>query len=355
MEAPSLILIPPTPQPVRSIQPSPLSTSTAASGSSLPELAPSAIDKERSSSETTIVTIYSMYEGEEESWSSSAPHLDHRRRSTKPIDVAITNYRDSYIPPNSRPAEDSGYYDATYDVMRPQSKLLGVAAQNRLSGMTDDSTELAYSDSRPASSYARTSTGTRIPSTSESHRRSGAQSSEGGGQPPRSRQASGLSSRPASRASSQLPHSLPQPQMNGSSHNGLPTPWATPRLSSTSLPSAEHGLAQSPHLTVPSTPASTPPRRPSKTSTPDSKHSQLSLVRSEGEDADAYYVRSTYAQLDMTGVKGDGVEEGVERTRARVGGSRASELRADEALADENEKTRELTPREIQLLSSLDR
>lgn len=66
-------------------------------------------------------------------------------------------------------------------------------------------------------------------------------------------------------------------------------------------------------------------------------------------------MRSTYAQLEATGVKGDGIEEGVERTRARVGGSRASEIRAMQALGDAAEKTRELTPQEVELLSSLDR
>lgn len=76
---------------------------------------------------------------------------------------------------------------------------------------------------------------------------------------------------------------------------------------------------------------------------------------SDGEDPDSFHVRSTYAQLDVVGVKGDGIEEGVERTRARVGGSRASELRAEEALADETEKTRDLTPDEVRLLGSLDR
>lgn len=76
---------------------------------------------------------------------------------------------------------------------------------------------------------------------------------------------------------------------------------------------------------------------------------------SEGEDPDAFHVRSTYAQLNACGVKRDGVDEGVERTRARVGGSRASELKAEEALADDTEKTRDLTKEEVQLLSSLDR
>lgn len=365
MDPPSLILIPPTPVPIRSLQPSPLSTSTTVSGSTLPELAPSTIDKERSSSETTdIVTIYSMYEEEfeeEESWTTSGPHLDpnhHRRRPSKDVDVTVADYRDPYVAVNGRPAEDSGYYDATYDVMRPTSKLLNNnGGPKRLSDLSDDSTQLAYSDSRPTSSYARTSTGTRIASVSENPRRSDAPStSSEAGAPPRSRPASRPGSRPASRTSQQA-HQSPTPaQPNGHALARSPSPYSTPPLSPGPLPNGDHApQVQSPHLTVPSTPASSSSRRLSKVSTPESKHSQLSIVQSEGEDADAYHVRSTYAQLDMIGVKGDGVEDGVERTRARVGGSRASELRAAEALADENEKTRDLTPKEIQLLSSLDR
>jgi len=36
------------------------------------------------------------------------------------------------------------------------------------------------------------------------------------------------------------------------------------------------------------------------------------------EDPDNFYIRKTYAQLDSIGVDGDGFEEGVERTRARL-------------------------------------
>ncbi|KAF6754202.1 rab-GTPase-TBC domain-containing protein, partial [Ephemerocybe angulata] len=82
-----------------------------------------------------------------------------------------------------------------------------------------------------------------------------------------------------------------------------------------------------------------------------------SLVPSLGEDLDAFHVRNTYAQLEVSGVKGDGYEEGVERTRAartRVA-SANSQVLADAAVADENEKKRELDPKEIQILSSLDR
>ena len=76
---------------------------------------------------------------------------------------------------------------------------------------------------------------------------------------------------------------------------------------------------------------------------------------SEGEDLDSFHVRSIYAQLDATGVQGDGFEEGVERTRARNRVSRVSELRAEATLSCSFEKPRDLPPAEMQLLSSLDR
>lgn len=149
--------------------------------------------------------------------------------------------------------------------------------------------------------------------------------------------------------------------MSSHNANGGPTSdghsmYATPPMSPEPLPRTTSPPApSSSHLTIPTSPSSTPPRRSPKTSSPESAHSQLSLVPSDGEDPDAFHVRSTYAQLDLCGVKGDGVDEGVERTRARVGSNRASEIRAAEALADGSEKTRDLTPSEIQLLSSLDR
>lgn len=80
-----------------------------------------------------------------------------------------------------------------------------------------------------------------------------------------------------------------------------------------------------------------------------------SIAPFEGEDPDAFHVRRTYADLERMGVKGDGYIEGVERTRAKVGANRASELRALEALDNGTEKKRDLTPREFELLANLDR
>ena len=67
---------------------------------------------------------------------------------------------------------------------------------------------------------------------------------------------------------------------------------------------------------------------------------------------DAFHVRNTYAQLEASGVKGDGYEEGVERTRARIG---ANQSLADSAIGDGNEKSKELDPMEIQTLANVDR
>jgi len=74
-----------------------------------------------------------------------------------------------------------------------------------------------------------------------------------------------------------------------------------------------------------------------------------------GEDPDSFLVRSTYSLLDVQGVKGDGYEDGVERTRAKIGSSPACQLDAERALGDGLEKKRELNPKEIETLASLDR
>ena len=99
------------------------------------------------------------------------------------------------------------------------------------------------------------------------------------------------------------------------------------------LPNALPSSSQSPHQLAVQDPF------PSKTS----------LVPSEGEDMDAFHVRNTYAQLEISGVKGDGYEDGIERTRARLHMSQANQL------VDGNEKKGDLDPRELQTLASVDR
>lgn len=179
----------------------------------------------------------------------------------------------------------------------------------------------------------------------------------------------------------------PAPSLTAKRRSGSPPSRRSSRSSPHRLSAADHELpplppsiqshrSHSPSPTPP--PENQPPRQPSPSSpspapvhlSPEQpvrltwKHppsnigspsSKISLVPSEGEDMDGFHVRNTYAQLEASGVKGDGYEEGVERTRARIGTSRTSQLQAEEALGDGQEKKRNLDPREIQLLQSVDR
>lgn len=134
-----------------------------------------------------------------------------------------------------------------------------------------------------------------------------------------------------------------------------PSPHTPPRLASPK-PNPMHLSASNSHHSLvagPSLPSPLPLKHPPYEV--GSPASNTSLVPSDGEDMDSFHVRNTYAQLEMSGVKGDGYEEGVERTRARVGASRASQAFADGALGDGTEKSMELSSKEIQTLATLDR
>lgn len=72
--------------------------------------------------------------------------------------------------------------------------------------------------------------------------------------------------------------------------------------------------------------------------------------RSEGEDADSFHIRSTYAQLEVEGVRGDGYEEGVELTRAKQGGTTYLTSQPHDRGRDTD-----LHPEELAVLASVDR
>jgi hypothetical protein len=72
--------------------------------------------------------------------------------------------------------------------------------------------------------------------------------------------------------------------------------------------------------------------------------------RSEGEDPDSFHVRSTYAQLDAEGVRGDGYEEGIELTRAKQGGTTYLTSQPSD-----RGRARDLVPEELAVLASVDR
>ena len=387
MSSPSYVLVPPT--PISTPVPSPrLSRTPDGLSLALPELAHSSegsTDRERSSSETTtIVTIYSMYEEEDaSSWSAAAANAVNKAGQSRPpsrslkdgVQIAGSDagsYRASFLQNDPAALEDSAFYDTTtYDLRRASmGKRLSVADKPRHSVVSTGSVQLAYANSRPPSVYRHSAVDST--STTGAPRRSIGSDSNRRPSGPRSRPPSahhkvstsiqsvvnGESKHPSlsldesTRDTKSLPQTPPlTPLVSPPSTPGTPmTPPQRPlHLSPSPSPDPSLRVPASEHLS----PVSSPRSSASAVSVADSKHS--TVVRSEGEDPDAFHVRSTYAQLDQCGVKGDGIEEGVERTRARVGGSRQSELRAQQALGDEHEKTRELTPQEIQLLQSLDR
>ena len=75
-----------------------------------------------------------------------------------------------------------------------------------------------------------------------------------------------------------------------------------------------------------------------------------------GEDPDGYFVRATYAALDVSGVRGDGYEEGEELTRARLGSGRGNlPSPAPDTAKRMTMGGKELTEKEVELLRQLDR
>lgn len=313
--------------------------------SSIPDLSPST-DRERTSSETTIFTIYSMYGDHEQraSWSASPFESDSRE-----LDLSLGDsftYNNSFFnhPTPYPPNKDSTYSDLSTRP-RPRAKFVNTHEGGaRLSTISDTSAHLEYA--RTSSHYA-----SPVPQDTLEH-------------PPRSPRVSLGQNRPRSTVTSCTSQADSEPTSPPLQLNSLPTPpHSRPpsilKRSDSPLPDPTlNALPPKPSASlVPPQSAQTPPsstttRQHSKLSSPSSK---TSLVPSEGEDLDSFHVRSTYAQLDTTGVKGDGYEDGVERTRARQRISRATELHAEAALTSLSEKSRDLLAEEVNVLTSLDR
>lgn len=258
---------------------------------------------DRSSTETTIFTIYSMYGNDE----SSSRELDLSFGDT-------FTYNNTFF-------HATAYTDLSSDA-RPRSMLVNPHE--------------VYATNPPGNSLELSPRRSRVPS---------------GQNRPRSTVTSCTSQADSDVVSPPvLPTSLPTPPHSRPpsslrrSDSPLPDPTLPPKPSTS--------LALPPPPSTQTTSSSPTTGQPSKLSPPSSK---TSLVPSEGEDLDAFHVRSTYAQLDAIGVKGDGYEDGVERTRARQRGSRTSELRVDAAPGNPSEKSRDLLAEEVHLLASLDR
>ena len=288
----------------------------------------------KDSSESAIFSIYSMY-GDEYNRASTSYNVAGRGSSlrTKPE-------RQSFMPSNGPEDTDLVYYSTSSDSAAPP--LISIP-----NGGNGSSRASSSSSARPPSSYA-------TPSSLRAH----SDLFDRGLANLRTSDLSTSSYTPAPSKECTRGGSLHSKQ---SSRSSLPTKERSDR----DLPPVPQDLLPSP---PPSStcviPTPTPPLQPVSHMKPygnytvlpaSSPSSNISLVPSEGEDVDAFHVRNTYAQLEASGVKGDGYEEGIERTRARIGTSRSSQMQADAALGDGKEKTRDLDEKEIQVLKSVDR
>ena len=103
-------------------------------------------------------------------------------------------------------------------------------------------------------------------------------------------------------------------------------------------------------------PRDSPPALPSPLLSPQAGPSgpspdpSLFTQRSEGEDPDSFHIRSTYAQLEAEGVRGDGYEEGVELTRAKQGGTTYLTSQPHD-----RGRPSDINPAELAVLASVDR
>lgn len=392
MNAPAVLLVPPTPLDIQSRKPSPPSAGTTDSNdsrttsSSQPETMFTNVDQERASSETTIFSIYSMYGDEQShrtSWAAQGPIVSSGRRKSK----------DSSTVPSANldlPARHSSSFSSSGH--EPSSEL-GLAYDDPITSkplpVIDLTAGVQDFQSRMSSSTVRSSL--QVPRTSYR-------------QPPLRTPSPALEPPPSELLEGSRPLPVPVPVLAPAPVSGTrPTEFRTltpgpsrssgyssqsrsislNSIRSSQSPPPSHKrqstvstrelppLPPSANTTPPSTPLPQPPRQPSPSilltpkasfrshvnpqSHASSPSSRNSLVPSEGEDMDAFHVRQTYALLGQTGVKGDGYEEGIERTRARIGSSRLSQMNADAAVGDGTEKSKALDPKEIELLASVDR
>ena len=283
----------------------------------------------KDSSENAIFSIYSMY-GDD---FTINPRASTSYVAGNDPSLSPTLERQSLIPCDGHGDDSELAYYSTTDSAPPPL----ISISNSKNGSPRDS--VATSSSRPPSSYAAASSIRAHSDLFEDIRSPNLRTSD-------------LSASSYTRAPSK------ECMGDGSLHSK--------RSYRSSPPSKERSIQDLPPL-PPSrraTPSPTPLLQPSSPHLPSKSHivpplcslsSNVSLVPSEGEDVDAFHVRNTYAQLEASGVKGDGYEEGIERTRARIGTSRKSQMQADAALGDGKDKARDLDDKEIQFLKSVDR
>lgn len=353
MNAPAVLLVPPTPSsPGFEHKKSPPSSTTdtaysnesaSTSSSSRPDTMFTDADHQRTLSETSIFSIYSMYGDDRRrtSWVAPGCTVSNERLSKElPTLSTIVDCRDSCL------TEELGL---AYNDPPPAIDL------------TDD----LHSGTNPLRSSLRASRPgihtlpSSLKTPPEANRALAHALAPPNGRPcepcslsPDLSQLPGDAFRtcsvsPQSRRSSPVSYPSHSRQSTASTRDLPPLPPSTRTTPPSTPPSNSFRPTSSPFLS-PKPSVWSPGNLQSNASSPSSK---ISLVPSEGEDGDSFHVRRTYALLEVSGVKGDGYEEGVERTRARLGSNRQGQMEEE----DMTPKARSLSPEEIEILGSVDR
>ena len=283
MASPTLLIVPPTPQADATTYPQPYSDPSSSTLGT--------VHTQRTSSEATAETIFSLYGDDRNSWHSTKAQSLFRNNSLR---ESGSNYR-----PTSTANGDSSL-----------SYLRQSSASSRMSA--DLSTGQGRRDSAPVGVYTGvlhpTSpyTPTQVDSASTQLPSSSSRDSANHDRPPSSvRSKSTLPSGPSNSSidaptMTQPTSTAPDQSTPASSHQSPPQRIPTSLQVNVNVPPHSHSFPST--STAPPSPA--PPRAP-------------------GEDLDSYQVRAIYAALDVSGVKGDGFEDGEELTRARLGSNRS--------------------------------
>lgn len=349
MNAPAVPLLPPTPSTLgfEHQRSSPLSTtdtaysneSTSTSSSSQPDTIFAAADHQRTMSETSIFSIYSMYGDDHRrtSWVTPGGTVSNERLSKElPRLSTIVDCRDSCLTEEwglayNDPSSAIDLADALPSRAHPpRSSVRGPLPSVPALPPSGDYRALAHpvapANGRPGEPCSLSPDLSQLPRDTLRTRSVS---------PPQSCRSSAVSYPSHSRQSTASTRELPPLPPSART-----TPPSTPP-SNSFRPTSSPFLSPKPSVWSPGNPQSLP-------SSPSSK---ISLVPSEGEDGDSFHVRRTYAVLEVSGVRGDGYEEGVERTRARLGSNRQDQM--DEE--DMTPQAKELSPEEIEILGSVDR
>ncbi|KAK2464750.1 hypothetical protein APHAL10511_003168 [Amanita phalloides] len=281
--------------------------------------------KDRSSTENSIISIYSMY-GED-------------AKDIPTVSLTLPNdHENTFFSPADFEGTQLAYYGRHSS--RPSSSYAGSSSPRTAS-------DRLFDDHRTSAHSSTFST------SSANGRESLASSSKSDHSPSQGSQSSSSSRSPLSVRD--LP---PLPPSRASLRDLPPLPPSRASTPASHISVRSHGIrnssSRSPLAHSPNIPSSSL-RSPEQLAVQESCPSKSSLAPSEGEDMDAFHVRSTYAQLEVSGVKGDGYEDGVERTRARLHMSQASQQFAVSTPVGGVEKKGDLDPREIQTLASVDR